>query len=286
MILSSLRREGMKVFISWSGEQSKQIAKVFEEYISVIVPNCEIFFSPKITKGTRWFDEIGKELESSDVGLFCITQENLTKPWILFEAGALSLTRGLDKSRVCLFLFNVKGSELPGPLTHFQITSNNKEDIFQLYESINQCFETPLEPTRLIRLFNKFWEEMEIKLNNIPNKKTEKGKKEDTIDKESDLNKMNDTMEEILEIVRANRYKSSTDSPNKITRIYDLYKGVDPQFVIKSLYKCIPEKLQKLTEMNFNEDYTKLQIIFNYIPSTSLIKEINLTIEIINLDDI
>jgi hypothetical protein len=42
------------------------------------------YFSPEdIEKGTKWNTEIAKELETSNVGVICLTQDNTEKPWIL-----------------------------------------------------------------------------------------------------------------------------------------------------------------------------------------------------------
>jgi hypothetical protein len=35
-------------------------------------------------------NEISKELEQSKIGIIAMTEENLTSPWIMFEAGAIS----------------------------------------------------------------------------------------------------------------------------------------------------------------------------------------------------
>ena len=81
----------MKVFISWSGNQSKAIASEFKEWIPAVIQAVKPYFSfNDINKGSRWATEISLELEQSKVGLTCLTRENLEALWIMFEAGALS----------------------------------------------------------------------------------------------------------------------------------------------------------------------------------------------------
>ena len=105
----------MKIFISWSGDRSKAIADVFKKWIPAVIQAAKPYFSPSdIDKGSRWNQEISKELESSQVGLICLVRENLDESWIMFEAGALS--KSLDKSRVCPMLFGVEPSDIKGPL--------------------------------------------------------------------------------------------------------------------------------------------------------------------------
>ena len=44
-----------------------------------------------IEKGTRGLSELAKALEAIKVGISCLTPENLSAPWLLFEAGARSI---------------------------------------------------------------------------------------------------------------------------------------------------------------------------------------------------
>ena len=100
----------MKVFLSWSGEKSHKVALVFRDwFLSVIQSLVPYVSSEDIDKGTRWSTDIAKELEDSSFGILCVTKENLTAPWLTFEAGALSKT--MDKSFVSPFLFDIKRSD-------------------------------------------------------------------------------------------------------------------------------------------------------------------------------
>lgn len=76
--------------------------------------------SEDIDKGARWSTDIAKELEDSTFGILCVTKENLEAPWLSFEAGALSKT--MEKSFVTPFLFDIKRSEVQGPILQFQST--------------------------------------------------------------------------------------------------------------------------------------------------------------------
>ncbi|HEX6731260.1 MAG TPA: hypothetical protein VF074_14645, partial [Pyrinomonadaceae bacterium] len=83
----------MSVFICWSGTRSHEIAKAVEKLLKDMkVPR--VFVSDHIEKGAAWFDTILVELQESQVGIVCLTSENLGSPWMHFEAGALA--RGLS----------------------------------------------------------------------------------------------------------------------------------------------------------------------------------------------
>src|ERR1700676_413043 len=133
----------MKVFLSWSGELSHKVALAFREWLPSVIQSIEPYVSSEdIDKGTRWSAEMAEQLEKSRYGIICVTKENAGKPWINFEAGALS--RSIEKSTVLPFssavspfLFDLKSSDLEGPLTQFQYVINEQNDIRKLVSSIN-----------------------------------------------------------------------------------------------------------------------------------------------------
>ncbi len=113
----------MKVFLSWSGESSRQYASLLNSWLPQVIQAVEPYFSPDdVDKGSRWFNEISKELEETSVGIICLTNTNLNAPWLMFEAGALA--KGVEKSSLTadqfLPMFDQEISQpLVLDLTHF-----------------------------------------------------------------------------------------------------------------------------------------------------------------------
>lgn len=178
----------MKVFISWSGQLSKELAEVLKTWIPKVIQAAKPFYSPHdISKGSRWNNDISKELDDTKVGLICLTQDNLESPWIMFEAGALS--KNVDNSKVCPILFNVDTSQIIGPLTQFQATTKfSKEEIYKTILMLNdELGEFKLKPSDLDEQFEMWWprlnENVEKILSNIqPVSKTEKRPTEDILE--------------------------------------------------------------------------------------------------------
>ena len=99
----------MKVFISWSGNKSHKVAMIFREWLPSVIQSLEPYVSSEdIDKGARWSSDIAKELEDSTFGILCVT---------------------MDKSFVTPFLFDIKRSEVNGPILQFQSTVFEKEDM-------------------------------------------------------------------------------------------------------------------------------------------------------------
>ena len=78
-------RRKMKVFISWSGKTSFEVAKVLKEWIPCVIQDIEPYFSSDdIDKGARWSTDIAKELEAAEFGILCVTKDNLNSAWLNF----------------------------------------------------------------------------------------------------------------------------------------------------------------------------------------------------------
>ncbi|WP_462167591.1 TIR domain-containing protein [Pseudoalteromonas sp. GB43] len=128
----------MKVFLSWSGDLSHKVALTLRDWLPSVIQSIEPYVSSEdIDKGARWSTDIASELADSSYGILCVTKENLHAPWLTFEAGALSKT--MDKSYVSPFLFDIKRSEVNGPILQFQSTVFEKDDVKKLLLSLNKA---------------------------------------------------------------------------------------------------------------------------------------------------
>ncbi|WP_288447430.1 TIR domain-containing protein [uncultured Chryseobacterium sp.] len=188
----------MKIFLSWSGNASHQVALTLRDWLPSVIQVVEPYVSSEdIDKGARWSTDISKELEDSAFGILCVTKENINAPWLQFEAGALS--KKLDKSFVSPFLFDIKRSEIKGPILQFQSTIIDKADILKLVNTINKaCGEEKLKDDRLEKAFDVWYPKLEENLNSIV-KPTESPKEE--VKRENNL----EILEEILELSRSNQ---------------------------------------------------------------------------------
>jgi hypothetical protein len=102
------------------------------------------------------------------VGVICLTPENLERPWILFEAGALSKTLG-DKTRVCPYLFGgLQPENVRPPLGMFQATKAVKDETRKLVGTVNRVLGGPLAEEKLYTVFQRMWPELEDKLAAVP----------------------------------------------------------------------------------------------------------------------
>ena len=157
----------MKVFISWSGDTSKALAETLRGWLPSVLQALKPYFSPDdITKGTRWSNEIGKELEECKVGLLCLTPDNIEAPWIMFEAGALS--KSLSSARVCPLLFGIEPSDIKGPLVQFQAAPFTKEEVKKVVKMMNQELGTSALLTDVLdSVFEMWWPKLDEKVKKL-----------------------------------------------------------------------------------------------------------------------
>jgi TIR domain len=128
----------MEIFISWHGKRSHAVAVALRDWLPLIVNAFKPWLSSAdIDKGARWRTELATKLGSVTAGIFCLTPGNLTAPWLIYEAGAISRTP--EKTYVCTLLVDLQPSDVKDPLAQFQATKATKEDIHQLVKNLNKA---------------------------------------------------------------------------------------------------------------------------------------------------
>lgn len=182
----------MKVFISWSGERSRYIAAALRDWLPNVIQSLDPWMSDKdIDGGSRWLFALTGQLNDAMTGVLCVTPENQSNPWLVFEAGALSKTIG--QTMVCPLLYDLEPAQMTGPLSQFQAKALDQANVFSMLNTLNASMPAGKLTLELLeRAFNRCWPELEVKLNGVPdNDAAHKPKR-----------KSDDMLEEILTIVR------------------------------------------------------------------------------------
>jgi hypothetical protein len=263
----------MKVFISWSGSISRQIARSFYDWLPDVLQNVEPFMSSEdIEKGTRWLGTMLTQLESCHFGLVCLTPENITAPWIHFEAGSLS--KMIDRSRLVPILFQLAPSDVQGPLTQFQMVNFGQEGMLQLLQSINNTNdERKLQESRLENIFEKFWPELEKRIGEIeftPNERSQSGSGES---KEA----IRPILEEILVL---SRQLAAATADSRLTIVRDISEVEDvdrlwrewtrfSSFCGGFIPRCAGLGVPKEDLKRLDEHLVKLDTHISHLPRTS-----------------
>lgn len=256
----------MKVFLSWSGKKSLAAAQLFSEWLPCIIQKAQPWISSKdIDRGSIWFGEIYSQLAECNQGVLFVTKENQIKPWLLFEAGALS--KGISENRVCTFLvdLNVRDIESSSPLSHLNHTSTTKDQIFELTKTINKRLQSEaISEAVLQKTFEAMWEDFSEKLEAIKSLPDETSTPNRT-----DNDVLNDILENVLNInrkvSRPNMRQGRLLEPTKAKEILSLLSDldVDHESIMAILSGITPpgwtkRKLEEAKANNEETDFDEL----------------------------
>ena len=267
----------MKVFISWSGELSEKLAGCFQQWLPATLQFAAPYFTPSdVEKGARWGTEIAKELGEANLGVLFLTPQNLTSPWLLYEAGALS--KQLEKSKVCPIIFGLRHGDLPAPLRQFQATTHSEGDFKKLIQTINNFAPSGMKLKDGVRdeIFSDRWPRLDKDFSNIL-------KKAGTPEVPSRL-EPNEMIPKILELSQLTvthiermggggiSYRAVKDIATSIGEAHEAIQGTvwpDGQVVLNALQQMLPvvrymvrnvrasatedaiEEMKKLEELSF-----------------------------------
>ena len=158
------------VFLSWSGTRSGHVATALKTFLrSVFLDKITVWISKQdIDKGIKGADAIADGL-GTDYCIPCLTTDNLTNPWINYEAGACA--KNHHDAHIWTVLVGMQSTELPRdhPLAQWQYTETSKVDFLALTKSINTALvKPPIADDLLLTQFEAHWPALEASLANLP----------------------------------------------------------------------------------------------------------------------
>lgn len=230
----------MKIFISWSGELSQSVAMILRTWLRNVIQIAEPYVSSEdIEKGTRWFAEIDRNLEEAKFGIVCLTRENMSKPWVLFEAGAIS--RSIEHSRVTPLLIDLAPADVSGPLAHFQAAAINEREMLRLTKNIaTQLKDERFSGSLIESSFKKWWPEFHSQVNEAV-RSAGSGKKQPHVRSERQL------LEEILDTTRSIAQQSIRQNDSTITKAAVLGTTIRPeQFHVAQIIGGLEKRKRRL----------------------------------------
>lgn len=153
-------------FISWSGDESRKIAEALQEFFSFVLPNPSLFVASKdLQAGEVWFTEIAERLDACDVGVIVVTPQNIARPWLHFEAGAIS--KRVGRSAAIPLLCGVANGELAGtPLAQLQALTVTRENVRKLTSRLNDLLELGVTESHIDNTFRVWWDHYKDKIAN------------------------------------------------------------------------------------------------------------------------
>lgn len=148
-----------KVFISWSGDLAKAVAKVWQDLIKEVFDGVEPFMSEEnIGAGERGLAKIATELAGTGFGIIVVTQENQHSQWLNYEAGALSKDVNDQTVRVAPSLVDFeRKNDVTGPLGQFQGTLLTKEGVGKILAELAKV--VAVDESSVSKRFHRAWQD-------------------------------------------------------------------------------------------------------------------------------
>lgn len=140
------------IFISWSGGYTKQFATELKYVMETIIfpkeeTRLECFVSAEdIAVGSDWWIEIKNGLKVCQLGILCVTNENVSAPWIFYEAGGMA-SRDLPAIPLLIgcSINSITGTPLQGKQC---VEFGNQKKFINMMKSINERLD--LLPTAVV----------------------------------------------------------------------------------------------------------------------------------------
>lgn len=150
----------MQVFLSWSGAASQAAAKALQQSIQRCFDGVEVWMSAvNIRPGQEWFPELREALAKSRFAIICLTHYNRQSAWVMFEAGAIAATfKGV---RMVPLVLDGAKTDVEEPLSRFQGVAFGKEDLRQVFQSVNESLGRQLTPSTLDASFEREWRKLQ-----------------------------------------------------------------------------------------------------------------------------
>lgn len=150
-----------QIFLSWSGEASRDIALELKRWFETVFEDLRAWVSDTdIALGARSIPAIEESLDKSVGGILVLTVENQSSPWVNYEAGALSRQYQGREGRVIPLLVNATSmGELRSPLSNFQGQLLNQLGVERILRAIYGMLakNEELAPARM----RAYWPELE-----------------------------------------------------------------------------------------------------------------------------
>jgi hypothetical protein len=257
----------MKVFLSWSGQRSKEVASLLSDWLCCVIQASRPWISTRdLDRGSLWFGEINDQLKDTTVGIICLTQENKNRPWILFEAGALA--KGLSTSRVCTLLIDLESKDIEDPLAQFNHTFPVKESILGLVKTLNNALASNGLDNRILeQVFDTYWPQFEERFSDIlktteSQTPTKPRPKEDVLGEILENTRMLNSKIRRLENETERYRMREMEMPSEVAidQAIDMLKnGVPMEFVLDRFENRLPKSILKELVMKFGRNKPSIE---------------------------
>ena len=169
------------IFISFSKRFTGEVAAVIEQTLNTVFSdsNVEAFLSSTGVNAGNFQDQIDSKMKKAKFAISILSPENkYNSPWLMYEAGALSLSARQNGGELLPYLFCRHISEIEKPLMQLQVKqyqihdSSNKEQFKDIFIEINKKLsqENQISDFDIENTINRRWDDINNRLQDIANR--------------------------------------------------------------------------------------------------------------------
>ena len=135
--------EQLSVFVSWSKDRSRIVAKALHERLPRLFHAVDAWMSAEsIRSGAIWGRKLSEVLDRTSFAIAVVTPENQREPWLNFEAGSIGKRVDYDDAYVVPMCIDMELGDLEPPLSRFQaILADDKESVFRMMRDIRDLLK-------------------------------------------------------------------------------------------------------------------------------------------------
>ena len=159
------KKNNDNVFISFSGRRAEEVAKHIKNTIELIYPPGKIntFFSRDGMIGGRFQKQIIDAAKNAKASISILSEENKREPWLMYEAGALSLSAEGNGGVLIPYLFCRDNDDIESPLSGLQYyqyqrnSSNNPENFINMFIGLEAYLSESIGRLEITRKIKNYW---------------------------------------------------------------------------------------------------------------------------------
>ena len=167
------------IFISFSKRVTQDAAQVIVEIIQSIYPksssNVAVFLSSQEIKAGAFKGQILEAMKNAKFAISILTPENFNAPWLMYEAGALSLAVERNGGHLMPYLFCRHGSKREDAIVDFQYVEyqinhkDNQEQLVRLLINLNESLSESnwVDELKIRSKIDSLWDSVSQRLDRI-----------------------------------------------------------------------------------------------------------------------
>ena len=191
----------IKVYIAWSGETSKEVASILKSWLPLMNSHIEVFVSgTDVPLGADWRDNLLQTRAACDCAIFCCTQDNISSPWLCFEAGQMSAA----EKHLYFMMFDTLPVQIktPTPLRMFPFFTFEKEGLRSVAYDLNRlCGKWQIPPETFDPMFDGLYPTVKKMLAQVRDSRKERSQENQSAQNDEDLKRDFATVNSKLDII-------------------------------------------------------------------------------------